>query len=178
MLVRLTKLPDTGAALRALEEIFFLSTTRTSFPSDKARAAFFHTWTGWYLENEPWDVWFWRDPDGSFGGYLTGCLDSMDAEGLFKTLPKYGVFDDLFPRYPAHLHVNVHPNRRGHGIGQKLVERFVQDCIAEEVPGVHVVTAHAMRNVGFYNRLGFTDAVLRKPLLFLGRPLNTTPGTR
>lgn len=171
MLVRLTKLPDTSAALKALEEIFFLSSGRTEFASAAARAAFFHTWTGWYLENAPWDVWFWRDPDGSFAGYLTGCLDSADAEGLFETLPKYATFDDLFPRFPAHLHVNVHPDRRGHGIGQKLVERFAEDCVAEGIPGVHVVTADGMRNVGFYNRLGFTEAVLRKPLLFLGRPL-------
>lgn len=171
MLVRLTKVPDPSAALRALEEIFFLSSSHTEFPSEAARAAFFRTWTGWYLENEPWDVWLWRDPDGSFGGYLTGCLDSMDAEGLFETIPKYGTFDDLFARYPAHLHVNVHPDRRGRGIGARLVERFVEDCVAEGVPGVHIVTAAGMRNIGFYNRLGFNDAVLRKPLLFLGRPL-------
>jgi len=171
VLVRLTKLPDPSAALRALEEIFFLSAGRTEFPSETARANFFKTWTGWYLENAPWDVWFWRDHDGSFAGYLTGCLDSMDAEGLFKTIPKYDTFDDLFPRFPAHLHVNVHPDHRSHGIGAKLVERFVADCVAEGIPGVHVVTAAQMRNVGFYNRLGFTEAVRRGPLLFLGRPL-------
>lgn len=171
MLVRLTKLPDPGAALRAMEEIFFLSSVRTRFASAEERTAFFRTWTGWYLSEAPWDVWFHRDGDGSFGGYLTGCLDSMDAEGLFRTIPGYEVFDDLFARFPAHLHVNVHPERRGRGIGARLVERFLQDLVAEGVPGVHVVTGPGARNVAFYERLGFAEAVVREPRLFLGRAL-------
>ncbi len=171
MLVRLTALPEPGVALGALEDIFFLSTSRTIFPSPVARAAFFKTWTGWYLENAPDHVWFWRDPDGSFRGYLTGCLDSGDAKGLFETIPKYGTFGDLFARFPAHLHVNVHPTHRSHGIGARLVENFVAACKTEASPGVHVITAPQTRNNGFYRQLGFTEAVTRGPLLFLGRSL-------
>lgn len=171
MLVRLTELPEPAAALRALEEIFFLSAGRSTFPSPEARAAFFRTWTGWYVGNAPRDVWFWRDGEGSFAGYLTGCRDSAGAVGLFQTIPRYATFDDLFVRFPAHLHVNVRPERRSQGIGQCLVDRFATDCAAAGIPGVHAVTADGLRNVDFYQRLGFTEAVLRKPLLFLGRSL-------
>lgn len=171
MLVRLTALADPAPALAALEEIFFLSAGRTEFASPEARTAFLHTWTGWYLAQAPRHVWLWQDGDGTIAGYLTGCPDSAGAVELFRTIPRYAAFADLFPRFPAHLHVNVRPERRGQGIGEQLVERFATDCAAAGLAGVHAVTAPGLRNVGFYTRLGFTEAVPRPPLLFLGRPL-------
>ncbi|HYD69674.1 GNAT family N-acetyltransferase [Azospirillum sp.] len=171
MIVRLTEAADPAAALAALEEIFFASSVRTSFASDAERSAFLRTWTGWYVTHAPHDVLFQRDEDGRIAGYLTGCRDSAAAAELFRTIPKYDAFADLFPRFPAHLHVNVRPDRRGTGVGAALVEAFAADCRAEGRPGVHVVTGAGARNVPFYARNGFTEAVERGPLLFLGRVL-------
>ncbi|NUB04695.1 GNAT family N-acetyltransferase [Azospirillum sp. Vi22] len=172
MLVRLPELPDREAALAALEDIFFLSTLRKDFASAAERDAFFRTWTGWYVERAPDDVWFALAEDGAVIGYLTGCKDSAGAVDLARIIPKYEVFADRFAAFPAHLHVNVRPGFRDHGIGRALVDRFAEDCRADGLPGLHLVTGVFARNVSFYQRAGFTAATQRGALLFLGRPLD------
>jgi GNAT superfamily N-acetyltransferase len=170
-LARLTELPDRAFALRVLEEIFFLSTTRTSFADPQERAAFLRTWTGWYVEHAPADIWFALDEGSGILGYLTGCKDSAGAGELARTIPGYEIFADLFAAYPAHLHINVRPEHRGHGIGRRLIEAFAADCAAEKLPGLHLVTAVGARNAAFYRRAGFVKAHPRGRLLFLGRRL-------
>lgn len=170
-LARLTELPDRAAALAALEDIFFASTTRTGFASADERAAFLATWTGWYIDHSPADIWFTMTRSDTVTGYLTGCKDSAGAEIMARIVPKYTVFADHFAAYPAHFHVNVRPGWRGHGIGRRLVDHYADDCRADGLPGVHLVTGVFARNVEFYKRAGFTDAVQRGPLLFLGRRL-------
>ena len=172
MLVRLSALPDRKAALAALEDIFFQSTLRKDFASAEERAAFFRTWTGWYVERAPDDLWFALAEDGAIIGYLTGCKDSAGALDLARIIPKYEVFADRFAAFPAHLHVNVRPGFRDHGIGRALVDRFAEDCRADGLPGLHLVTGVFARNVSFYQRAGFTAATQRGPLLFLGRHLD------
>ncbi|WP_454017740.1 N-acetyltransferase family protein [Azospirillum sp. Marseille-Q6669] len=171
MLVRLSALPDRGAALAALEEIFFLSTLRKDFASAEERAAFFRTWTGWYVERAPDDVWFAFADDGTVIGYLTGCKDSAGAVDLARIIPRYEVFSDRFAAFPAHLHVNVRPGFRDRGVGRALVDGFAEECRADGLPGLHLVTGVFARNVAFYQRAGFTTATQRGPLLFLGRRL-------
>lgn len=171
MIVRLTDVEDRAAALAALEDIFFRSALRRTFASDAERAAFLDTWTGWYVDQAPADVLFWRDPDGRCAGYLTGCRDSAAATDLFARIPNYALFADLFDRFPGHLHINVHPDHRDAGVGARLIGRFAADLAAEGRPGLHVVTGAGARNTAFYRRNGFTHAVERGPLLFLGRAL-------
>jgi hypothetical protein len=56
-----------------------------------------------------------------------------------------------------------------------MVEAFCAYAIAAGAPGVHVVTGAGMRNVGFYERLGFAEIVRfdwsGRPLVMLGRRL-------
>lgn len=169
--VRLTDLAEPAAARAALRAIFFQSTSRTVFDGDGARERFFATWTGWYLERAPRDVWFLPDGTGGYAGYLTGCRDSAADDGPGRTIPNYAVFADLFPAFPAHLHINLAPDFRGRGLGRRLIDAFAADCRAEGRAGVHAVTAAGARNAGFYTRAGFDHAVERGPLLFLGKPL-------
>lgn len=170
-LVRLTDLADQESALAALEAIFFASTTRTDFADAAERATFLATWTGWFVAHAPADLWFAVAQDETITGYLTGCKDSAGATPLDRTIPKYEVFADHFAAYPAHFHVNVRPGWRDRGIGRLLVDRFAEDCRADGLPGLHLVTGIFARNVVFYQRAGFTDALQRGPLLFLGRRL-------
>ncbi|PWC86580.1 GCN5 family acetyltransferase [Azospirillum sp. TSH100] len=170
-LERLTDLPDRAMAVAALEEIFFASTTRTEFASAADRAAFLATWTGWFVEDAPRDIWMAVAADGRIVGYLTGCKDSAGSAELARRIPKYEVFADHFAAYPAHFHINVRPGWREHGLGRRLLDRFTEDCRADGLAGVHLVTAVFARNVEFYRRAGFTDACQRGPLLFLGRRL-------
>lgn len=168
MIYRLAALSgaERGEALAALERIFFASSLRKNFADAAARAAFFETWTGWHLRQAPQDVLLWRDPDsGGWAGYLTGCRDSAGAADLFKTIPAYDRFSDLFAQFPAHLHVNVDEAFRGRGVGAALVETFAADCRT----GVHVVTGAQARNRAFYRRSGFMLEEERGGLLFMGR---------
>lgn len=172
-LERMTALPDRKGALAALEEIFFASTTRTEFASAAERATFLATWTGWFVDEAPRDVWMAVTAGGQVVGYLTGCKDSAGSVELARRIPKYEAFADHFAAYPAHFHVNVRPGWREHGLGRRLVDRFAEDCRDDGLPGVHLVTAVFARNAEFYRRAGFIDACQRGPLLFLGRRLNT-----
>ncbi|HRJ62606.1 MAG TPA: GNAT family N-acetyltransferase [Azospirillaceae bacterium] len=168
MIYRLSALScaERAESLTALERIFFASSLRQRFADDAARAAFFATWTGWYVREAPHDVLLWRDGDaGSWAGYLTGCRDSAGASELFEKIPLYDRFADLFERFPAHLHVNVDEAFRGRRIGAALVDAFAADCRT----GLHVVTGAAARNRSFYRRCGFAFEVERGGLLFMGR---------
>lgn len=160
---------------RLAEEIFFLSATTQQFDSDEERRAFLDRWTGYYRECEPQHVYVAVFPGGAVAGYLTGCVDSRLARRLYRDIPYYALFEDLFEDYPAHLHVNVHPQWRSRGVGSRLVDAFVEECGTTGTAGIHVVTAPRLPNVAFYRDNGFTATEQRiwrdRQLLFLGRPL-------
>ncbi|WP_245593349.1 GNAT family N-acetyltransferase [Azospirillum halopraeferens] len=170
-LQRLTEVANRPAALTALEDIFFRSALRRRFASAAERAAFLATWTGWYVTHAPADVWFALTDEDSVIGYLTGCRDSAGTAELFTTIPGYALFADRFAAFPAHLHINVHPDHRDRGVGARLIGAFAQDCAATGLAGIHLVTGADARNAVFYRRNGFTVEDRRGALLFLGRPL-------
>lgn len=165
MIRRLTEVPDRRAALDELEAIFFASALRQRFADGAERAAFLETWTGWYVREAPDDLLLWLDGDGRVAGYLTGCRDSTDATALFDVIPGYAVFADRFACFPAHLHINVRPDRRDAGIGARLIEAFAESCGT----GLHIVTGAGARNAAFYRRNGFTVEETRGALHFMGR---------
>lgn len=155
----------------AVEEIFFLSAAPRDFATPDERREFLDRWTGYYLEHEPESIFLAMGPGGRVAGYLTGCVDSRGAARLYRDIPYFGLFEDYFAAYPAHFHINCHPWFRNRGIGTRLVEAYLERCARDGVPGVHVVTAAAARNVAFYRRRGFDISVTRRwrgeELLFL-----------
>ena len=176
--IRVTKLVAAGqgaAIWREIEEIFFLSTTATGFAEARHKQDFFQRWTAYYREQEPERIFLALNRRGHVLGYLTGCADSRAAERLYGDIAYYGLFEDLFASYPAHLHINCHPEHRGRGIGSRLIGAFLADLRRDAVPGVHLVTVPGSRNVRFYQRCGFDVSIQRpwktRELLFLGRTL-------
>jgi GNAT superfamily N-acetyltransferase len=158
---------------REVEEIFFLSAARQNFATAQDRQDFLARWTGYYLECEPEGVFLAIAARDRVAGYLTGCADSRGASRLYRDIPHYSLFEDCFEAYPAHFHVNCHPNFRNRGIGTRLVEAYLTHCARAGLPGVHVVTAPGARNVTFYRRCGLDVAVARswqnQQLLLLAR---------
>ncbi|MER7168427.1 GNAT family N-acetyltransferase [Micromonospora sp. NPDC000207] len=78
--------------------------------------------------------------------------------------------------HPAHLHIDLLPRWQGQGHGRRLMARFLTGLHAVGVPSVYL--AMSATNLGarrFYERLGFTEAVVPDPgpLVYLTRP--TTP---
>ena len=57
---------------------------------------------------------------------------------------------DYLQEFPAHLHINCHPNHQGKGIGGKLINQLIKYLGAKNVPGVHLVTLHGHANEQFY----------------------------
>ncbi len=145
----------------AIEEIFFLSSSVQEFYSAEERRTFLDRWTGYYRSQAAEQILLWRRPDGRVAAYLMGCRDSLATKRLFREVDSYHVFADYFATYPAHFHVNCHPDFRGQGIGSRLVEAFLAACAASAIPGVHVVTLACARNVRFYHKLGLRQPVRR-----------------
>ena len=80
-------------------------------------------------------------------GYLTGLVGGL-LRGEFTHA-------DL-ESYPAHLHINVDSAWRGHGLGQRLMETYLQQLRLSEVPGVFLETT-SLNEVAcrLYEKMGF-----------------------
>lgn len=159
--------------LQQIRNIFFLSTSIKEFSSPERKEAFFKRWCGDFIQNEP-DYFYLMLEEKKLLGYLSGCLDSLKAKSFIE-VPGYTVFEDLFTEFPAHLHINFHPDCRGRGLGSTLVNAFIDDLQVLRIPGVHLVTSPQALNISFYRRLGFTNEIPRQfnsmSLLFMGKKL-------
>lgn len=156
-----------------ITEVFWLTAQRSDFESDRDWEIYYNRWAGGYLEHYPQWVYTAQE-DGVVLGYLLGCPDSTQALSVLD-FPGLDLFTPFFPDYPAHLHINVHPQGQGKGIGRKLIEAYCRDLKHEGVPGVHLITTAEAKNPGFYRAVGFTFEH-PKPgkgytLLFMGRSL-------
>ncbi len=167
---------DRTAALQQIEAIFFLSSASGGTMLGPARDAFYRRWTHYYIEHHP-DLVLLAETDGAAIGYLMGCDRSADAQPLYRDLFYYQAFEYCYAAYPAHLHVNIHPDHRSGGVGASLVETFESLCAARRCTGVHLVTAAGARNRAFYERLGYELVSARRvegrELVLLGHKISS-----
>ncbi len=172
-IVRWGDMPDRAAITAAITAIFFETSATQSFADEATRAAFKERWLGRYLTHDGQHVLVAVNEAGQAIGYLVGAFDDPAVAERFSDLAFMRAFAELTADYPAHLHVNVTASARGQRIGERLVERFVDDVRAARLPGVHVVTGRGVRNVGFYTRLGFAERgsqpTANGAMVFLGR---------
>lgn len=159
--------------LEAIVEIFFLSTSVKTFASEEKKQSFFKKWCGDYISHYPSEFLILMTEDKVMG-YLSGCFDSLEAS-LVLSVPGFKVFEDLFHEFPAHLHINFHPDARGLGLGSLLIKEFIKRAQISNLAGVHLITSPDALNVSFYTRLGFSYTVTRThndmPLYFMGHSL-------
>ena len=60
-------------------------------------------------------------------------------------------------QYPAHFHIDLRQEARGHHVGQALITRFLDQLRAEGVPGVHLVTRDDNTTAcRFFESVGFS----------------------
>lgn len=147
--------------VRQLDAIFFEASATYSFASASQRDAFRQRWLGRYLDHYPAfaHVAVEEGPQGfQVLGYVVGSVDDPARHRLFADIDYFQTLNALTCDYPAHLHINLAPGARGHGLGGRLVRRFAAQAFMHGAGGVHVVTGAASRNVGFYHRLGLTRA--------------------
>ena len=150
-----------------------------------------------YVTLEPELARILDDGDGHAIGYILGTANTPEFVRRYvaEWLPSLGVrYDDdddprdagllellrwpqrmLMPEldeYPAHLHIDLLPQARGHGEGRALMTSFLRGLHAAGVERVHLSMAPA--NTGaraFYDRLGFTEIPVPpgRGGLYLGR---------
>jgi GNAT superfamily N-acetyltransferase len=153
----------------AVQEIFWETTTRTQFASINERVDFQEK----YLESYLTQLALVAELKGQVVGYIVASI-STDSDGAYWS-EHLSLFEDLYHRYPAHLHINCAEEARGNGVGSLLVEKLEADLKVIGVGGLHLITLAGARNVSFYQKLGFNHKVERlwngKPLLFLGKTL-------
>jgi GNAT superfamily N-acetyltransferase len=163
------------AVIRGIDDIFFVSSNTQSFANDAVRAQFRERWLGRYLSHDPCWAYVASADDAAVAGYLVGSIDDPARTARFADITYFAAFNNVTRNYPAHLHVNVAPAYRNHGLGGRLIEAFAADLRAAGVPGVHVVTSRGARNVGFYARFGFHEADCtgagEREVVFLARQL-------
>jgi GNAT superfamily N-acetyltransferase len=163
-----------AAANASIDAIFFGASGTQSFASEVERGAFRSRWLGRFLDGADAVHAFVAVTEAGVIGYLVGALDDPALSGRFSDVGYFRDFAHLTPTYPAHLHINLAPEARGQGIGARLIEAFAAHARVTAVPGMHVVTGAASRNVRFYAACGFTEAgrlETAKPIVFLGRRL-------
>ena len=81
-------------------------------------------------------------------------------------------FKEFWTEYPAHLHINTHPDVQGQGVGGKLLERLESELSQRGVNGVHLVTHAEAQNVHFYKKYAYMPLAKAAPkLLLLGKKL-------
>jgi ribosomal protein S18 acetylase RimI-like enzyme len=150
-----------------------------------------------YVTLEPEVARILDDGHGNAIGYILGTVDTPTFARRFEAewLPALGdrYDDDDDPRdqgflkllrrpqrmvipeleaYPAHLHIDLLPEARGHGEGRALMRSFLQGLHAAGVERVHLSMSPS--NTGaraFYDRLGFTEIAMppNRGGLYLGR---------
>ncbi|MBC7429059.1 MAG: GNAT family N-acetyltransferase [Bacteriovorax sp.] len=157
-------------ALAQVEKIFFTSSSLKEFSSPEKRAAFHKRWCGDYQTLYPEEFFIALENDKVLG-YMSGCSDSNKAAEIVE-VPGFKVFQDLFKKFPAHLHINFHPDARGKGLGSILVENYKKFLRDNNVVGVHLVTSVGSQNISFYERLQFSFHEIRElnsiKLYFMG----------
>ncbi len=64
----------------------------------------------------------------------------------------------LLAEYPAHLHINVHPDHQGKGLGSRLIAAYEKNLIQNGVRGYHLgVGGDNQIGISFYKRQGLDN---------------------
>jgi GNAT superfamily N-acetyltransferase len=135
-------------------EIFYESSVRKTFSSSEEKRAFEFKYLGWYLHRL--DTFFIAKSNNRIIGYLAGSIDTPAS--YLDLHPYLYSFKEQFQIYPAHLHINLHHEARGKGVGTLLISAFETMLRESRAHGVHLITSPKSRNVSFYEKNGFHRA--------------------
>lgn len=157
---------------KAVSQIFFETSSRKNFNSEREKNSFRHKYLDLYLDNDE-ALCFVAQEGVEVIGYLVGSFHTGDV--YTKMAEYYKYFASEIKNYPAHLHINLTSQARGKGTGKKLIEQFIFELKSKNVPGVHIITLKSALNTHFYRACNFSfekeDISNSLGLLFMGRSL-------
>jgi ribosomal protein S18 acetylase RimI-like enzyme len=111
----------------------------------------FETW----LEDNWWPRLREQYPRELAGDPGDGTEDWLRVAHLHETKPAP---DDIYERYPAHLHIDIMPRGQGSGLGRRLVRTLVEALRSRRVRGLHLgVGSGNPGALAFYKAVGFTE---------------------
>lgn len=158
--------------LKEVREIFFETSTRKSFKDEEEKDGFFYKYVGFYLKHYP--ELCLVSVDDKVLGYVVASEDSRGEE-LNKIQPHMATFESYTADYPAHLHINLHSESQGKGIGSQLVRKVETLLKSKDIKGLHIMTSPDAANQYFYKKLGFDYSVMENfhgySILFMGKRL-------
>ena len=152
-----------------VDAIFFEASTRKEFKDQEEREAFNWKYLGFYLAHYPEYAWLALKEETVLG-YVVGMPFSHDPS-LYLLQPHLKAFASSFEKFPAHLHINCHPEARGLGVGKRLVLQLVEQLKSEGVVGLHILTGSSSDNRFFYEKLGFDSLRIEGSILLMGKTL-------
>lgn len=167
-LEKIKKEGDLDSVWSSVLEIFFEASPRKNFDNQAQKDSFSYKYLTYYKDKYP-DIFLVCRDEKKILGYICGSPDSINDEVLYKLLAHYQVFEDLYSRFPAHLHINLSSESRGLGVGSKLVENF--ESIVKS--NIHIITGPSARNKSFYLKNEFNFESIKpfqdQELLFMGK---------
>jgi GNAT superfamily N-acetyltransferase len=152
-------------------DIFYESSYKKEFNSEIEKNDFLYKYLGIYKDKYP-DLFLVAVKNEEVLGYICGVHDSKLETSLYDLLPHYSLFEDLYAKYPAHLHINLSSKSRGLGVGSILIEAFEE---LSSSGGIHLITGPKARNRSFYLKNNYSFECIREfkglELLFMGKTL-------
>lgn len=164
---------QTPQIITGMREIFFETSNKKEFKNEEDREQFFLKYLGFYLKFYPQFAWIALEKNKVLG-YVVSMPKSQDPD-IYALQPHMPIFEEFFNTYPSHLHINLHQDARGMGLGSKLLKECEKALQAAKITGLHIMTGPGSRNINFYKKLGFTFEVELNfhgsPILFMGKSL-------
>lgn len=145
---------------RQVVDIFFQTSSRKEFQTEKEKNLFKNKYLDRYLDSD----FFLMLDEGRILGYL--CGDHSYRESDYRNHPYLLEFQEYF-HSQSHLHINLLPCTQGLGIGSKLMayyKKHLKDCGQRYV---HIFTAKEARNINFYLKNNFKKIHSSKSILLM-----------
>lgn len=153
-----------------VKEIFYQTSSAQNFKDKIEKENFEYKYFGYYRLNYP-NLFLVLKSDDQIMGYICGSKNSLEDFDLFKNLSHFELFKDLYAQYPIHLHINMHPDSQGKGLGSTLLKAF--EALFTNGSGIHLLTAPSAQNRSFYRKNGYLSESERKfnknSILFMGK---------
>lgn len=111
----------------------------------------FETW----LEENWWPALRERYPIEMAADPADGSQDWQRVAHIHRSRPRH---DELYDRYPAHLHIDILPRGQGAGLGRRLMTTLLDALRARRVRGLHLGVGSGNPGAfAFYRAMGFTE---------------------
>ncbi len=148
---------------KQVKEIFFESSVKKQFKNQIEKDEFYYKYLGYYQDKYP-SLFYCAVNGDKVLGYICGVTNTKNELELIKLNSHLRSFEKMYDDFPAHLHINMHFEARGLGLGSKLLTKFISALQSSEVSGLHILTSPNAKNVDFYKKMVLTfikNSILR-----------------